>query len=169
MGASRLLETLVKLASLGTSGICIFAIFWIGWLVKKPTSLSHYRTLRFYMIACIIIAVISAASGILNAYFNAAKIEKIQEQLPTAIAHGQACKWVQSGGESCVTACQSEGSKPVISGQYTNQNPFYVCRTNANNEGFRAGYNLQPAWSHACIVGWGGQESSYNSYECLCQ
>jgi hypothetical protein len=28
-----LLDTLVRLASLGASGISIFAIFWIGWLI----------------------------------------------------------------------------------------------------------------------------------------
>lgn len=30
-----LLDTLVKLASLGASGVCIFAIFWIGWLILR--------------------------------------------------------------------------------------------------------------------------------------
>src|SRR5437016_5340356 len=78
MPDSGLLDTLVKLASLGTSGICIFAIFWIGWLIRKPPPTPGpeiHKTLRIYMIICVVIAFISAGSGILNAIF---KVDDIQ-------------------------------------------------------------------------------------------
>ena len=68
------LDTLVKLASLGASGICIFAIFWIGWLLRKPqehTDAQHHKSLRYYMGTSVIIAIISATSGIANSKINA--------------------------------------------------------------------------------------------------
>lgn len=68
------LDTLVKLASLGASGICIFAIFWIGWLLRKPqehADVQHHKSLRYYMGTSVIIAIISASSGIANAMINA--------------------------------------------------------------------------------------------------
>ncbi len=77
--------------------------------------------------------------------------------------------WVDSSGISCAQTCMSKKSSPVISGTYQNGNNFYVCATNAENEGFRAGYNLAPIWSAICVVGWGGKEKSYNSYRCLCE
>ena len=84
MGA--LLNTLVKLASLGASGICIFAIFWIGWLILRPPE-NHdperHRTLRAFMATCVVIAIISAASGIANAINNAGKISQIEKKNST--------------------------------------------------------------------------------------
>lgn len=84
MLSNALLDTLVKLASLGTSGICIFAIFWIGWLILNPPSTpdkERHKTLRFFMIICAVIAVISAVTGITNAKFNADKISELEKQL----------------------------------------------------------------------------------------
>lgn len=60
------LGKLVELASLGTSGICIFAIFWIGWLMTRQSSqkdTERQRTLRFFMLFCVAISVVSAAAG----------------------------------------------------------------------------------------------------------
>jgi hypothetical protein len=65
----QLMDTLVKLASLGTSGICIFAIFWIGWLISRPEvsrSAERQRTLRSFMVFCIVILVVSAGGGLWN-------------------------------------------------------------------------------------------------------
>jgi hypothetical protein len=58
---------LVKLASLGTSGICIFGIFCSGYLLlKNPAKLTkeHHHTLRYFMAACVAIAIISGASAL---------------------------------------------------------------------------------------------------------
>jgi hypothetical protein len=77
-----LLDTLVKLASLGASGVCIFAIFWIGWLVlhlpagKDP---ERHKTLRWFMFVAVVIAVISGASGFANAKFNADEISQLEK------------------------------------------------------------------------------------------
>jgi hypothetical protein len=80
---SNLLDTLIKLASLGTSGICIFAIFWIGYLISRlaaPVDPGLVATYRFYMITCLLIAVISATSGGLNAYFNRQQIVTLRQE-----------------------------------------------------------------------------------------
>lgn len=84
-----LLDTLVKLASVGASGICIFAIFWIGWLILHPPQSpdpERHRTLRFFMGTCVVIAIISAASGIANAIINADKISSLEETNTTLSA-----------------------------------------------------------------------------------
>ncbi len=77
--------------------------------------------------------------------------------------------WVDGRGGSCKSACAAAGSAPVSSGTYKNGNPFYICAANAHGEGFRAGYNLEPSWSRACVVGWGGKEEGINPFQCLCQ
>jgi len=66
MPETGVLETLVKLASLGTSGICIFVIFWAGWLLFKSSDHENeevQKTLRFYLVVCVVVAVISAAAA----------------------------------------------------------------------------------------------------------
>ena len=71
-----ILDTVIKLASIGASGICIFAIFWIGWVLRKPrdnATADDHKTLRFYMVTCVFIALVSAGSGIANAMINANK------------------------------------------------------------------------------------------------
>ncbi len=75
------LDGLVKLASLGASGICIFSIFWIGWLISRLPEKSdpqRHKTLRLFMGTCIIIAIIAAATGIANAMFNADAIAAVE-------------------------------------------------------------------------------------------
>lgn len=76
--------------------------------------------------------------------------------------------WAAANGKYCVDVCTAIGSTAKISGTYKNGNPFTICRTNAHQEGNRAGYNLQPSWAAGCWVGWGGQESAYTPYDCLC-
>lgn len=78
-----LLDTLVKLASLGASGVCIFALFWIGWLIwRLPADATpeRYKTLRMFMIIAVFIALISGATGLVNAKFNAEEIHHLREQ-----------------------------------------------------------------------------------------
>jgi formate hydrogenlyase subunit 3/multisubunit Na+/H+ antiporter MnhD subunit len=74
------LDALVKLASLGTSGICIFAIFWIGWLIQgssKSENPHYHSTLKSYMKTVVLIAIISSISGIGNALIKQEKIESL--------------------------------------------------------------------------------------------
>lgn len=76
-------DTLVKLAGLGAGGICIFAIFWVGWLISKlpsDASARQHRTLRLFMAMTIGIAVIAFASGIANAWFNAQAIARVEQE-----------------------------------------------------------------------------------------
>jgi hypothetical protein len=74
-----MLDTLVKLAALGTSGICIFGIFWIGYLILNPPEKpdpQRYDTLRFFMMTCIAIAIISAVASIFGAWNDKKQIAK---------------------------------------------------------------------------------------------
>jgi len=77
--------------------------------------------------------------------------------------------WVDGGGKSCSAVCSSAGSAAVNSGTFQNGNPFTICAANAHGEGYRAGYNLEPSWSNACVVGYGGKEEKNSNYKCLCQ
>lgn len=84
MPETGLLETLVKLASLGTSGICIFAIFWIGWLISRPGTsrdAERHRTLRFFMVVCIVISLVSAGTGLWSGHIDEQKIASLQKQI----------------------------------------------------------------------------------------
>jgi len=76
-------DTLVKLASLGASGVCVLAIFWVGHLianVPRTASREQHKTLRLYMGMTIVIAVIAFASGLANAWFNSNAIQKVEQQ-----------------------------------------------------------------------------------------
>lgn len=85
-------------------------------------------------------------------------------------AFSQGFNWVPGNGNLCENVCRDAGLSAVYSGTYTaNGNPFYVCSTNAQGEGFRPGFNLLPSWSTTCTVGWGNQALSYSSYSCLCR
>ncbi len=72
------LDQLVKLAALGTSGICVLALVLIGMLIHNipEEHRERHRSVRMYMWICVIIALISAGSGAANAYYNHEKIEK---------------------------------------------------------------------------------------------
>lgn len=73
MDVNMLSDLLVRLASLGASGVCIFAIFWTGWLITRippQADPERHRTVRFFMVTCVFIALVSAGSGIMNAMYN---------------------------------------------------------------------------------------------------
>lgn len=80
----ELLDTLIRLASLGTSGICIFAIFWIGWLLSKPPaphSALREKSLRIFMSMCLGVALISLATAIVGQVWDNSSL---REQLTSA-------------------------------------------------------------------------------------
>ncbi|PRQ05298.1 hypothetical protein ENSA5_02880 [Enhygromyxa salina] len=77
--------------------------------------------------------------------------------------------WVPATQPSCDNTCQAVSLSPVASGKYVNGFDFYVCSGNAYGEGYRAGFNLRPAWANACIVGWGGKSIFVSPYRCLCR
>lgn len=73
MDLNMLSDLLVRLASLGASGVCIFAIFWTGWLITRippQADPERHRTIRFFMVICVFIALVSAGSGVMNAMYN---------------------------------------------------------------------------------------------------
>lgn len=75
-------DLLVKLASFGTAGVCILAIFIIGYSIfKLPNDAPNWKPdlMKKFINASIIIAVITAVSGGLNAYFNQQKIQSADQ------------------------------------------------------------------------------------------
>ncbi|MFC1805708.1 hypothetical protein ACFL09_01850 [Planctomycetota bacterium] len=73
MDETALLDTLVKLASAGTSGVCILAIFWTGICLQRLPSdapIERHRSLRYFMAMGVLIAFVSAAAACVSSYFN---------------------------------------------------------------------------------------------------
>jgi hypothetical protein len=87
----------------------------------------------------------------------------------SAAADAKKVTWVSAKGQRCDTACERNDMTAVTSGEYTNGESFFVCRTNAHGEGNRPGYNLGPSWDNICVVGWGGREEGLTPYSCLCR
>ena len=77
-------------------------------------------------------------------------------------------QWVDGKG-SCQATCAAQGTSAVSSGKFTNGKPYNICAANVKNDGFRAGYNLEPNWVDGCVVGWGGKEEKIAAFKCLCQ
>lgn len=89
---------------------------------------------------------------------------------PASAASGD-LQWQAANGRPCAEVCNSAGLQPVQSGVHSpggraTKDAFYICATNMN--GFRPGYNLQPKWSKACWVGYGGKEVAAKNYVCAC-
>jgi cytochrome bd-type quinol oxidase subunit 1 len=74
------LDSLVKLASMGTAGVCVLAIFIIGvslFKLSNDTSKEKVSLIKKYMNMCIIIAIICTISGVANAVFNQQKTNDV--------------------------------------------------------------------------------------------
>jgi hypothetical protein len=110
-----LLSTLVKLASIGASGISIFAIFWIGWLLHQRADSDNpeaHKTLRYFMGMCLIIAIIAAASGITNIILDVKRISELEAELnairPSIKILTHPSTNVKPNGEVCLIATWTE-------------------------------------------------------------
>jgi hypothetical protein len=77
-------------------------------------------------------------------------------------------KWVPGQNSSCLLACQAADRQAITTGKYTNGKFFTVCRANANGEGSRPGFNLEPNWANRCYVAIGGERAE-SDYQCLCR
>jgi predicted ribosomally synthesized peptide with SipW-like signal peptide len=79
-----IMEYLVKLASIGTAGVSILAIFLI-WrsihLLPDSTPDWKVKLMHRYQNFCLVIAIICALSGGANAYFNASKAAEASQQV----------------------------------------------------------------------------------------
>jgi len=79
----EIFETLVQLASIGTAGISILAIFLIWRSIHTlPDSSPNWKVKLMYRYQnfCLFMAVICALSGGANAYFNASKTAEAAKQ-----------------------------------------------------------------------------------------
>lgn len=64
--SSELLDTAVKLAALGTSGVCVAALVWAGMLMARlpaEAERNKHSALRNYMLLCFGVAIVSGVSG----------------------------------------------------------------------------------------------------------
>ncbi|NMB51060.1 MAG: hypothetical protein GX999_01875 [Bacteroidales bacterium] len=78
------LDLIVKLASLGTAGISILGIFYTGIIVKSlPNDVTSGKlsAVRMYKNMCIVVAIICAISGGLNAFFNMQKVMDAKDSM----------------------------------------------------------------------------------------
>lgn len=92
MDSSGSFDFLVKLASFGTAGVCILAIFIIGGaIVKLPNDAPSWKAqlMKKFINAFIIIASITAVSGGLNAFFNRGKIVEADKKAETSVGETQ--------------------------------------------------------------------------------
>jgi hypothetical protein len=80
-------DALVRLASLGTSGVCVLAVFLMGVIIwKLPNNTPPWKAalMKNYLYICLAIAIVSALSGGANAYFNREKVLLAQLQAQQA-------------------------------------------------------------------------------------
>jgi len=106
MESAGSLDFLVKLASFGTAGVCILAIFFIGSaIIKLPNNSPPWKPqlMKRFISACILIAGITAVSGGLNAFFNRGKAVEASKKAESSL------------GETKVVAEEYE----KLSAQYT--------------------------------------------------
>ena len=70
--AGPFLDTAVKLASLGASGVCIFSVLCTLWVLVKGGGREEgeRRLISRYMTMCVIMTVIIASSSIVSAWMN---------------------------------------------------------------------------------------------------
>jgi hypothetical protein len=76
---SQTLEVLVKLAGLGTAGICVLGLFFAGYITANlPDNVSPARlkAVKMFKNLCITTALICLASGVLTSYFNTKKVNQ---------------------------------------------------------------------------------------------
>jgi apolipoprotein N-acyltransferase len=77
-------DNLVKLASFGTAGISILAVFITGVIIYKlPNDVSKEKTgiLKFFIVSCFVFVVLGTGSGIANALFNKSVIDEKEEKI----------------------------------------------------------------------------------------
>ncbi|MFG1300856.1 hypothetical protein V5F49_13770 [Xanthobacter sp. V3C-3] len=91
--------------------------------------------------------------------------------LPASAGAGELV-WQPAEGRPCDQVCAGLGLRPLTSGVHApggkpTRDAFYICSANYN--GFRPGYNLQPSWSKACFIPYGGKEVAAKDYRCGCQ
>ena len=78
---STMLDTMVRLATLGASGVSIFAIAWLGYILRRPlkdASSDWHRSVRHYMTVCAFFAATSAVGAYANAKFNAERNNELR-------------------------------------------------------------------------------------------
>jgi hypothetical protein len=76
------LDSLVRFAAAGASGVAILAIVFVGYVISKTTPETHpekYKLIKSYMWMSVVVAIISGVSGILNFSINQNDVTKVEE------------------------------------------------------------------------------------------
>jgi hypothetical protein len=114
-------DQLVDLARLGTSGICILAIFWIGWSLRKPTdspSPVRHKSVRMYMLTCTVIALISGGLELFAVEKQDAGIEQDAERTSYTVT-GNATKSDSSNANSITIITRFPSFVPDFNGDFS--------------------------------------------------
>jgi hypothetical protein len=114
------LELLVKLANLGTAGVCVLAIFYIGTIIPKiPNNAPAWKPalMKKYMNMCIVVAIICAFSGGVNAYFNRNKIAAANGQV-ARLSAGYEDQLKRIGSEKREISASFDSLKGLLSQEY---------------------------------------------------
>ncbi len=114
-------DNLVKLASLGATGVSVLAIFVTGVIIYRlPNNVSKEKSglLKYYLVTCLIFAVLSGASGVLNAMFNKSETDLKAEEKAAVVKQYQeeSQKWVDYRGvvEARLTKMQQAIQGPTV-------------------------------------------------------
>lgn len=86
--STEFLDTAVRLASLGASGFCIFAVISSSillWRISTGTNEQAVRTVKFFMVMCVVMAVITAGSSYLSSSGSPKVVEAMKRDLATAV------------------------------------------------------------------------------------
>jgi hypothetical protein len=79
---ASVLDSLVRFAAAGASGVAIIAVVFVGYVISKTTPETHpekYKLIKSYMWMSVVVAVISGVSGILNFSVNKENVDKAEE------------------------------------------------------------------------------------------
>ena len=114
-------DNLVKLASFGTAGISILAVFITGVIIYKlPNDVSKQKSslLKFFIVSCFVFVILSTGTGVLNAMFNKEKIVEKEQVISKAdsLYNNEKTKWLGFRDEidTKLNSLQSELNKPTI-------------------------------------------------------
>lgn len=115
-------DNLVKLASIGTAGISILAVFITGVIIYRlPNDVSEEKTgiLKFFIISCFIFVILSTGTGIANAIFNQEKINEKEKTITDVTKQYETEKnnWLQYRSEVTneLTKIENQLNKPGVS------------------------------------------------------
>ena len=97
MDNANALDSLVRIASMGTAGVCVLIVFIAGFLIWKlsdTASKEKIHLIKFYLKTCLVIAVISFASGLANFIMKQDHVDSALKETKAVISENNEIKKV---------------------------------------------------------------------------